>query len=303
MIKIKVFNKSNGSDLVDQGYESVTYADNIGIYSDSIRVVLATHLQKQVELGDVLELSINEQDLGSYQISKLSSANYRINIHASCISAAHQEIKSKTYDKQSLKSLVGCLADEAQLDFKVAQDIADTSVETLHRLNSTPLSFVSQVADNLGCKVRIIKKCLIMYRKEQPTFKDIPTYKINNYISMNTDSCLIKKYDCIKVPWFNHENNRLRYETAGAGAKVYQHKQRCKSQSLARKKAESLLHDNVTRNESISLELELDLSLCAGLVVSAHESEYTVESVTHSMRAGVYRTTLSGFKKGVPKAT
>lgn len=310
---------------------SITLKDTTGKWADTWKPNGGETVQAWIIEGRIDGIG-PEIYCGKFYVDSLSCGGNPRTVEIKAISIPmntpiRKKLKSRAWEKQSIKSIAQSIADEAgcKLVFDVSDDV---TLDRREQERKTDLGFLLDICNENGYSLKMTDDQIVIfdaasYEKKDPvkTFKlgesnieswsfesaQSETYKS---VTLNYRGVKVKKagkagtYDLIGKGGGKATTNSAVYSytytdpNAGDDGQEYSWKKRATSIKDAERLAKAKLRELNKRSVTGSININGDVSLVAGLVIrcegfGSFDGNFIIQQATHTIDGGGYKTALS----------
>lgn len=329
-VKLK-YNEVDGTALISDLFENMTYTDYASGSSDSLSVTLydksGMWFRKDYFPGknDWLKAWIYTEHwpiapsngkiyCGKFQIDHAQFTGYgeRVTIEAIAIpqkSSFSYSQKNKTWKNTTVKAILKAITDKAGLGLTYVPGTPNPKVKELSQSGTTNLEFAYSLCSQYDLALKVYDSKLVVYdqtayEKRKPSFT-IDRRELQG--SYSIDTAINSKYDSVKMQYTNGKDSKtLTYSftrKGESGSRPLFISSDADSVADAEKKAKAQLRQSLRESTKITLsELMGGARYTAGKVFKVEgfgshlNGNYFIDSVTHTKGASKYTCSLEAHK-------
>nr|DAH50780.1 MAG TPA: 43 kDa tail protein [Caudoviricetes sp.] len=238
-----------------------------------------------------------------------------------------RKIKSRAWEKMTLKSIVQKIAAEAGLKY-LFDSQENPTYDRQEQSRESDLKFLSRLCEEIGLSIKITDDKLVVFDQsyyESKAAKKTFVLGVSNILSWDFESSQSETYKSVTVTYrdpkkksktsaggYNMDLQKVKKEKVNAAVMTYTYtdpkadengqeyaiKKRAKSIDEAKRLAKAKLRSLNARSVTGSMTIIGDVSMVAGIVVKckgfgSFDGNFIVEQASHSVDSGGYRTTLT----------
>lgn len=238
-----------------------------------------------------------------------------------------RKIKSRAWEKTTLKSIVQKIAAEAGLKY-MFDSLENPTYDRQEQSRESDLKFLSRLCEEIGLSIKITDDKLVVFDQsyyESKAAKKTFTLGRSNILSWDFESSQSETYKSVTVTYrdpkkksktaaggYNMDLQKEKKEKVNAAVMTYTYtdpkadengqeyaiKKRAKSIDEAKRLAKAKLRSLNARSVTGSLTIIGDVSMVAGIVVKckgfgSFDGNFIVEQASHAVDSGGYKTTLT----------
>lgn len=323
---------------------SFSYTDNESMKTDSLSLSLMDPKGKwagrfRPNDGEVVNASITPADVlgtagskfrtlscGTFYVDSFRASGAPRTCEISAVSVPldipiRRKTKTRAWEKKSLKSIAGQLANENKLT--LLWDVSDNNptYDREDQKRESDLSFLMRLCENAGLSLKVTDKKLVIfdqasYEKKKPVRtltlgeSDVLSWEFTASVAETYKSVTVKYRDPKKSNVAQNVDESIRSDKAAyieytyvddkvdSSGQEYEMKTRAKTYDEAKRLAKAKLRSLNRRSVTGSMSLVGDIGLVAGVVVTlkgfgSFDGNFVVEQAVHALGSSGYTTGLS----------